>query len=603
MTFKCDDCDYVTKSQYSFDKHILTDKHKKNVENNIDLKKYLAIEKKKMQHICDKCGGGFLYSSLLIRHAKSCSGKNVSDTDKQKITRLEDEVKNLTNSNTELLKDKYNSLEELRKEKDKLLEELRKEKDDVICALQNEIKVLQGDKEKILHRLYENKTSEIKEVKNYSPQNSQAAKDINETKMSKVKYLQKFCGMCPAIQKIIEPIGLEEKEEDIIINSLNNHEMDAFDQYIGDFLIKKYKKEDLRTQPLWCTDVSRITYNIRQEIGDNIYWYNDEKGLKTRQQLIDPTLSYIRNILQKYVLAQQEIFKMEINQDEKLTMRKKITSANDLLKDLRNHMGSKILKYIMLHFKLDDQAKNNILQSFNSSEKKEVIEDIKVDDNSKKEICPSCKLYEPGGEVCEYCVKISENKKYRKTKEYLALNFLEENLQKELGERKLIHNKSVGSECTDSHLFPDITIDCGHYNLIIEIDEFEHKGGNYKYEEKRMYDIVAKLGMRCIFIRYNPDDSKSDLEILLKTVREYLDLDIENNVVQWGDYKDFVVYYLFYRGIKKSIGQSKDDELKLIEVESSGDPLESIQPVKQKKKSKKILVKGKKKKKLKEEDI
>ena len=56
-----------------------------------------------------------------------------------------------------------------------------------------------------------------------------------------------------------------------------------------------------------------------------------------------------------------------------------------------------------------------------------------------------------------------------------------------------------------------------------------------------MYDIIAKLGMPCIFIRYNPDDKNSDKNILLNVVEKYLTL--KEKV--WDDY-GFKVVYLFY---------------------------------------------------------
>ena len=58
-----------------------------------------------------------------------------------------------------------------------------------------------------------------------------------------------------------------------------------------------------------------------------------------------------------------------------------------------------------------------------------------------------------------------------------------------------------------------------------------------------MRDIIAKLGQPCIFIRYNPDDKKSDITVLLKTVKKYLEFNDDN--VVWDDY-GFAVEYLFY---------------------------------------------------------
>jgi len=117
--------------------------------------------------------------------------------------------------------------------------------------------------------------------------------------------------------------------------------------------------------------------------------------------------------------------------------------------------------------------------------------------------------------------------------------FLRENLPNE----EFIHNKSVSKDCTDGHLFPDIRFDCIYYQVIIEIDEFRHRGADYKCDERRMYDIIAKLGQPCIFIRYNPDSKKSNLSTLLDIVNEYLNLKVEEKV--WDDF-GFKVLYLFY---------------------------------------------------------
>lgn len=158
---------------------------------------------------------------------------------------------------------------------------------------------------------------------------------------------------------------------------------------------------------------------------------------------------------------------------------------------------------------------------------------------SKCNLCPSCFLFRTKGLLCSYCKPKSQNKLYQKTKEMKVVLFLRENLPNE----DFIHNKSVSKDCTDGHLFPDIRFDCIYYQVIIEVDEFKHRGANYECDEKRMYDIIAKLGQPCIFIRYNPDSKKSNLSSLLDTVNKYLNVDVEDTV--WDDY-GFKVLYLFY---------------------------------------------------------
>lgn len=89
----------------------------------------------------------------------------------------------------------------------------------------------------------------------------------------------------------------------------------------------------------------------------------------------------------------------------------------------------------------------------------------------------------------------------------------------------------------------DYSKDCGFYHLIVEVDENKHRGADYKCDERRMYDIIAKLGLPCIFIRYNPDSKESNKDILLQKVQQYLELDIEDNI--WDKF-GFKVEYLFY---------------------------------------------------------
>jgi succinylglutamate desuccinylase len=135
-------------------------------------------------------------------------------------------------------------------------------------------------------------------------------------------------------------------------------------------------------------------------------------------------------------------------------------------------------------------------------------------------LCPSCLLWRTRGVLCEYCKPANKNKLYQKTKEMAVVNFL----KSKLPDTDFIHNKSVGNDCTGGHLFPDIRFDFLWFQLIVEVDEHKHRGASYQCEEKRMYDITAKLGQPCIFIRYNPDHKNSEKDTLLKRIEYYIDL-------------------------------------------------------------------------------
>lgn len=111
--------------------------------------------------------------------------------------------------------------------------------------------------------------------------------------------------------------------------------------------------------------------------------------------------------------------------------------------------------------------------------------------------CKSCSLFivRSVNSFCSYCSPTSSLRK--KTKEMEVVNHLEE-----LG-FEFIHNKSVGFVCGNYR--PDIKIDAGTHIVIVEIDEDQHRGYEESCEIARMLNIHQAEGMRCVFIRYNPD--------------------------------------------------------------------------------------------------
>ncbi len=58
---------------------------------------------------------------------------------------------------------------------------------------------------------------------------------------------------------------------------------------------------------------------------------------------------------------------------------------------------------------------------------------------------------------------------------------------------------------------PDFRFDCESHMVILEVDEFQHCGGNYTPECDfvREYNLAQALGMPTVFLRYNPDPYKA----------------------------------------------------------------------------------------------
>ena len=86
---------------------------------------------------------------------------------------------------------------------------------------------------------------------------------------------------------------------DIIINKFDK---DLLERYLGDIIIKCYKKDDPKKQSLWSSDTSRLTYVVRELMNNKkIDWAVDKKGIKTKTYIINPLLDYIDDLMREYI--------------------------------------------------------------------------------------------------------------------------------------------------------------------------------------------------------------------------------------------------------------------------------------------------------------
>jgi EsV-1-7 cysteine-rich motif len=87
-----------------------------------------------------------------------------------------------------------------------------------------------------------------------------------------------------------------------------------------------------------------------------------------------------------------------------------------------------------------------------------------------------------------------------KTKERMVVDFIRENYSGEI-----FFDKKVNGECS-SNRRPDVRIDRGVFNLIIEVDENQHRNYDPTCENKRTMQLFQDLGNRpLVLIRINPD--------------------------------------------------------------------------------------------------
>lgn len=92
-----------------------------------------------------------------------------------------------------------------------------------------------------------------------------------------------------------------------------------------------------------------------------------------------------------------------------------------------------------------------------------------------------------------------------KTKEYAVVEFV----KNKFPDLSWIADKKVNGGCSKRR--PDLLLDLGYQIVIIEVDENQHIDYDCSCQNKRIMELSQDLGHRpIIFIRFNPDDYKTD---------------------------------------------------------------------------------------------
>ena len=152
---------------------------------------------------------------------------------------------------------------------------------------------------------------------------------------------------------------------------------------------------------------------------------------------------------------------------------------------------------------------------------------------------------------CINCYKIlyPENKitinylvKERSVRDFIQLSF---------PEYKFLFNKILQKEL--SRYIPDILLQLENHNIIVEVDEYQHSSYEETSEIARMNEIHNILGMKTIFIRFNPDSYVDDDNNKIKSPWIYYknNLQISSNKKlseEWNkrlnNLKNKIIYYM-----------------------------------------------------------
>lgn len=186
------------------------------------------------------------------------------------------------------------------------------------------------------------------------------------TYISVKNYLQQNYADAPALESLPDYDTVKyndetcEEDDDFADTLTYNYNNKYLHKFLGNFIIHYYKKNDPRTQSMWSSDISRLTYIIKELLANQkSIWAHDYKGAKTKVYIIDPLLKYIRNYIDEYWINKLETYKTskihEFNRYHKI-----YTTLYKIKKDIdTDFLGNEIIKYIAPHFYMDRTIKEN----------------------------------------------------------------------------------------------------------------------------------------------------------------------------------------------------------------------------------------------------
>lgn len=305
--FNCKICNYKTDRKNDMSRHIQSPRH---IEKVLDEEKLRNLEIQHVptnspKYICTYCQNDYKTNSSLSKHLHKCPMKNAK-------------------------------LDKLEKEKDEMASK--------ITSLEND-KQQMARQIDILHNLF------------------QANNNINKPSVNSITYVVNHHNDAPPLLALEDYSELNDSEEmELIDVIIHYHKKQKLDKFIGEFIVKMYKKSDPGKQSIWNSDTNRLTYIIKELIKNNkSNWTIDKKGIKTKEYIINPLLVYLKPLVTTYMLELPNQIK-KANTNKILTLNKNAVSAAEVLNEINTGiLADNIIKQIAPHFYLSKQMKNNLL--------------------------------------------------------------------------------------------------------------------------------------------------------------------------------------------------------------------------------------------------
>lgn len=301
-TYNCEKCNFSTDRLNNWKRHNLSKKHQKCSTNNRKLVK-------NKQYECKFCTKTFTTDTSRYRHQRlSCEKKKEKDE-------MHELIKMLAESNRELVENNRELAENNRELAETTIESTKNNTEVFIKYANRSISVLGS----LMARFPD-------------------APPIESLKGKKLEGLVEYHG------------DTDKSTEEVIIHY---YEKKKLHELLGKLLIQEYRKDDPKKQSIWSSDVSRLTFILRQLTKNNTTeWIVDKNGVDFKHIIINPLVNKVHNMIKEYVKdCHNTIVKNNDDNNHKISLLMVMQKCIDISQSINlDKLSGDILRYIAPYF-------------------------------------------------------------------------------------------------------------------------------------------------------------------------------------------------------------------------------------------------------------
>jgi hypothetical protein len=219
--------------------------------------------------------------------------------------------------------------------------------------------------------------------------------------VSSINFLTAHRDTAPPLECLTEKTAklfIKYKNNDFISFCISHQRENSLHIFIGDIIVDSYRKKDPKDQSIWNSDVSRLTFIIRDKVKDVSIlpkgkketkyinkWVQDKKGVIVNERIVIPILQVLRDTLDKYIKVHSNEIIAMIEEDP-FGYGEEMVKIGYAGKIITNIASGKLANRISTHIGSQFQMNNrNVLQNVTSESSSDEDDNSDSDSDSSND--------------------------------------------------------------------------------------------------------------------------------------------------------------------------------------------------------------------------